>query len=72
MLGNVAEWCEDYAALYPTGHVIDDKGPTSGNSHMVRGSSWVMYSKYVHCAYRFWQAPGHSHFSMGFRVARDL
>ncbi len=41
--GNVAEWCQDYYAVYPNAArtiVTDPAGPSTGRHHVVRGSSW--------------------------------
>ena len=41
--GNVAEWINDYYAVYPGQAerlVRDPTGPSSGDHHVVRGSSW--------------------------------
>ena len=41
--GNVAEWVQDYYAVYPGESerlVKDPLGPSTGQHHVVRGSSW--------------------------------
>ena len=40
MHGNVAEWCRDWHADYPSGFVNDPEGPASGDFKVVRGGSW--------------------------------
>jgi formylglycine-generating enzyme required for sulfatase activity len=42
MGGNVAEWVHDYYEINPAASqlAIDPMGPTSGKSHVIRGSSW--------------------------------
>jgi formylglycine-generating enzyme len=45
MLGNVAEFCSDWYqpdaySKYPDGIVIDPKGPSEGQEHVVRGGSF--------------------------------
>ena len=43
MGGNVAEWCQDYYAIYshqPGRLEVDPRGPAEGRHHVVRGSSY--------------------------------
>jgi uncharacterized protein (TIGR02996 family) len=40
MHGNVYEWCQDWAAVYPTAEVSDPRGGESGHARVVRGGSW--------------------------------
>jgi formylglycine-generating enzyme required for sulfatase activity len=39
MLGNVEEWVADWLGDYPSGHVVDPKGPPNGTSRVCRGGS---------------------------------
>jgi formylglycine-generating enzyme required for sulfatase activity len=40
MHGNVWEWTSDYFGNYPTGSVIDPKGPNSVSDRVIRGGFW--------------------------------
>lgn len=54
MLGNVAEWCSDLYAAYPTWSVTDPTGPSSHflNLHVFRGGHWLLTEKGVRSASR--------------------
>jgi formylglycine-generating enzyme required for sulfatase activity len=69
MIGNVWEWCQDWAGTYPTGAVTDPKGPGSGEYRMLRGGSWNYYARSCRCACRVWIRPGDRYGSNGLRVA---
>lgn len=56
MLGNVAEFCQDWYSpeaynLIPDG-AVDPKGPTSGTEHSIRGGSFKSSATDVRCATR--------------------
>ena len=42
MYGNVAEWCHDYysADYYKTSDYENPKGPSKGETKVLRGGSW--------------------------------
>ena len=70
--GNVAEWTHDFYAVYPaaaTKRVTDPAGPSSGQHHVVRGSSWRHGSiTELRLSYRdYSNAP---RYDLGFRIAR--
>jgi len=73
MAGNVAEWTNDYYAVY-TGKadtlVRDPVGPASGEHRVVRGSSWRHGSiTELRASYRDYSREPRS--DLGFRVARS-
>jgi formylglycine-generating enzyme required for sulfatase activity len=69
--GNVLEWTGDYygvAADNPA-PLIDPAGPADGESHVIRGSSWLTASvAELRLAWRDYGSSGRQH--LGFRIAR--
>lgn len=70
--GNVAEWTNDYYALYPgedQSLVRDPTGPVDGEHHVVRGASWRHGAiTEVRASYRDYSRGARS--DLGFRIAR--
>lgn len=70
MAGNVCEWTSTPLGPYP-GNTLDDPDYHQGYQ-VVRGGSWPDNTDvWLRCADRFWQAPGNTLDSMGFRLARS-
>ena len=67
MHGNVAEWCLDSYAPYPTGPVTDPVGGP-GIARVIRGGSWDRDSNYCRSAERSFTGPGITANNLGFRV----
>ncbi|MBC8328931.1 MAG: formylglycine-generating enzyme family protein [Planctomycetes bacterium] len=72
MHGNVWEWCQDRYGAYPSGPVTDPKGPSSGDSVVLRGGSWPYFPRYCRSASRFRLLPDLQYYFVGFRAARTL
>ena len=72
MHGNALQWCADrYGAEYYAVSPVDDPtGPDSGESHVVRGGSWITPSYSAGSAKRGGAKPGTRNDGTGFRVAR--
>ena len=69
MGGNVAEWVHDFYAIPKTGDEVPVLGPSSGEYHVIRGSSWAHGTIVdLRLTYRNYGTEG-SH-DLGFRVAR--
>jgi formylglycine-generating enzyme required for sulfatase activity len=70
--GNVAEWCQDFYAVYPNTAntvVTDPSGPATGRHHVVRGSSWRHAGiSELRLSYRDYSEKARS--DLGFRIAR--
>ena len=70
--GNVAEWCQDFYAVYPGAAktlVTDPTGPAVGRHHVVRGSSWRHASiSELRLSYRDYSEETRN--DLGFRIAR--
>jgi formylglycine-generating enzyme required for sulfatase activity len=70
--GNVAEWCQDFYAVYPNAAdtlETDPTGPTTGRHHVVRGSSWRHASvSELRLSYRDYSEKARN--DLGFRIAR--
>ncbi|MGB5259575.1 MAG: PEGA domain-containing protein [Gammaproteobacteria bacterium] len=70
--GNVAEWMHDYYAVYPGAAdtpVTDPLGPTTGEHHVVRDSSWRQGTiTELRLSYRDYSRTARP--DLGFRIAR--
>lgn len=69
---NVAEWMHDVYTIYPEGSprpARDPTGPSSGQTHVVRGPSWKSWNTTeLRLAYRGYADGADDH--IGFRIAR--
>ena len=70
MLGNVWEWCEDWAGAYSAGSQTDPTGPSSGTYRVLRGDTWDL-SAGARCAYRYSGPPEGRYYGAGCRLALD-
>ncbi len=70
MHGNVWEWVSSQYVLYPNKVVFDPKGPSTANSGVVRGGSWINSSTYLRSACRSPRLyKSTSEFDVGIRLA---
>jgi formylglycine-generating enzyme required for sulfatase activity len=71
MHGNVCEWCQDRYGTYPTVDIIDPKGPSTGEYHVLRGGSWLSPGKRIRSASRMAHFPATRDNHIGFRLAME-
>jgi len=73
MHGNVFEICNDWYAKYPTGVIIDPKGPAKGKEHIERGGA-VGFTPYIARSSRRGKGgdPNHSSYTTGFRLVKTI
>ncbi len=72
MHGNVWEWCQDRKGDYPSGHVTDPKGLSSGPYRVSRGGSYGGSAGSCRSANRNGDSPGNQISNLGFRLVKDL
>jgi len=70
MLGNVGEWCLDWAGDGADGSLeVDPQGPATGTVRIARGGGWHWDQTYARCASRNgWWAPSTGRGNHGFRL----
>ena len=70
MLGNVWEWCEDWAGPFPKhGNVqVDPHGPSSGVARVLRGCAWDTKLEDLRPSSRIWKDPSSCGCNVGFRL----
>jgi len=72
MLGNVAEWCSDWAyRSYKDTPSVDPQGPSKGERRVVRGSSCGSGAVGGTCSWRWSDPPSRRNRYTGFRLAED-
>ena len=73
MAGNVGEWVGDfYAESFTAAEVRNPKGPTSGTTHVIRGSGYFDPAERLVITKRYYASPDNRAPDTGFRCARDL
>ena len=71
MSGNIAEWCWDWNASYPTSAQTDYRGPANGSYRAVRGGNFGFNSQYLTVGIRGSYLPDYVQLTIGFRIARS-
>jgi formylglycine-generating enzyme required for sulfatase activity len=71
MHGNAWEWCNDWYEEYPSVHVTDPKGPSSGLRRVYRGGGWNLAARRCRSAFRDSYSPNIRYKLLGFRLARE-
>ncbi len=69
LAGNVSEWVHDFDGPASSGAVTDPLGPSSGASHVIKGSSWAQGSS-AELNLKFRAAGNQPRPDLGFRLAR--
>ena len=69
MVGNAWEWVADYfnAKYYARSPPRDPRGPEQGSSRVLRGGSWMLFSRYCRISYRFRNSPHFRASLIGFK-----
>jgi formylglycine-generating enzyme required for sulfatase activity len=70
MHGSIWEWCQDWYGIYPSGHVSNPTGPSSGSYRVLRGGGWHEDVEGCRSATRVGRSPGSMAGTIGFRLAR--
>jgi formylglycine-generating enzyme required for sulfatase activity len=71
MLGNVAEWTDDWYAPYAASSAVNPHGPADGEYRIARGGSWVGHLKMVRFSSRLPRKPAAHGDLIGLRCAGD-
>ena len=66
--GNVWEWCSDWFELYPSGDLVDPRGPSTGKFKVFRGGGWNHEAKFAGARNRFMMPPSNGIYFVGFRI----
>jgi len=74
MLGSVFQWVNDWydENYYQTGPAQDPIGPTSGESHVLRGGSWMNHPVNTRVSFRLKFPPDKRVFCFGLRCNMDM
>jgi len=72
MLGNVAEWCEDWYGDYISSPQVNPTGPSTGTYRVRRGNGYSGYFHYSRSSQRNGQKPEMAFSVTGFRLCRSL
>jgi len=70
MAGNVREWVADWFGYYPSERRVNPTGPSSGESRIPRGGSWLDAPDNIRSTNRGENTPDYTRHKVGFRCAR--
>jgi len=68
MIGNVWEWCSDWADSKKPGSLTDPQGPEMGQSKVFRGGGWISDASNCRAAVSGSGKPDEGYLDIGFRV----
>ncbi len=72
MIGNLAEWCWDWAASYSSSAKVDPMGPENGRRKIAKGGSYAAEPNIARCGTRYEVSPAGTGLGATFRVARNV
>ena len=72
MIGNVAEWCQDYIKRYTLAEEVNPTGPTRGFLRVVRGGAFSDEPSLLRNSHRNYMKQEESSPKVGLRLAQDL
>lgn len=72
LLGNVAEWCQDWFNPFPPSPLDNPQGPSTGQGKIIRGGSWYNSKSYCSITNRSSTFPDNRSNYIGFRLAKTL
>jgi formylglycine-generating enzyme required for sulfatase activity len=73
MLGNIWEWTNDWydEKYYSQSPSRDPRGPSSGQSRVVRGGTWAVSADKVRVSFRGRDEPSRAYYTIGFRCGGE-
>ncbi len=72
MSGNVYEWCHDWHKNYSNKNQNNPKGPSNGDTKVLRGGCWYYNSMFCQIARRSYLSPDDKGFDIGLRLVLSV